>query len=118
MVKNKDRVVSVPELVAELKIPGPFLRKILQVLNKKHIVRSLKGNGGGFTLDMRPEKIFLLDVARIFQGTIKLNECTLSKKRCPLIKACALSSKINNIEKDVIRQLRGISVALLIKQKV
>ncbi|MCX5711437.1 MAG: Rrf2 family transcriptional regulator [Candidatus Omnitrophica bacterium] len=114
IVKNK-KMVSVSDLVRELKIPRPFLRKILQVLNKKGIVRSFKGRGGGFTLGLRPEKIYLLDLLRIFQGPLKLNECTLNKKKCPKISVCPLSSKLNNIEKHVIKELKSITVASLIK---
>jgi len=117
IVKNRRRVVSVPELAGELNIPRPFLRKILQVLNKKGIVRSSKGKGGGFTLGLPPEKIYLLDLLRIFQGALKLNECTLNKKRCPKISNCPLSKKLSAIEKHVLRELKPITIASLIKGK-
>ncbi|MCX5709209.1 MAG: Rrf2 family transcriptional regulator [Candidatus Omnitrophica bacterium] len=114
IVKNK-KTVSVPELVRELNIPRPFLRKILQVLSRKGIVRSFKGKGGGFTLGLPPEKIYLLDLLRIFQGPLKLNECTLNKKRCPKISNCPLSKKLSGIEKQVLRELKPITIASLIK---
>jgi Rrf2 family nitric oxide-sensitive transcriptional repressor len=91
------------------------LRKILQILNKRGIVRSLKGKGGGFTLALKPEKIYLLDMVRIFQGPLKLNECTLNKRKCPLVRSCTLSHRIDRIENHVIRELRPVTVATLIK---
>ena len=54
MAKHKESRVSVKELVKNLKVPRPFLRKILQVLDKKGLLRSYKGKGGGFLLNTRP----------------------------------------------------------------
>ena len=67
MAGTKRQMVSVPDLVKELKVPGPFLRKILQILNKKGVLRSSKGRGGGFMLAGAPKKIFLVDLMEIFQ---------------------------------------------------
>ena len=50
------------------------MRKILQILNKKKMLKSHKGKGGGFELSVNPDKIFLLDLVWIFQGPLKINE--------------------------------------------
>ena len=46
--QRQKRLISASELVANLKIPRPFLRKILQTLNREGILNSYKGKGGGF----------------------------------------------------------------------
>ena len=74
MAKRGEGVISVTELVKSLKIPRPFLRKILQTLNKKGIVRSSKGIGGGFRLAVAPGKIYLVDLIKVFQGPLKDNK--------------------------------------------
>jgi len=108
-------VVAVPELVKALKIPKPFLRKILQVLNKEGVIRSQKGIGGGFLLAKPAGKIFLVDLIRIFQGPIKLNECILQKKICPNIRACPLKKKIASIEQHVTKELNAITIGSLLR---
>jgi len=113
IAKRKDKIVPVPELVAELKIPRPFLRKILQVLNKKRILKSYKGQGGGFLLAVPANRIFLVDLIGIFQGPFRLNECFLKKMACPDTKTCALRKKIDNIERGVITGLKSITLASL-----
>lgn len=115
IAKSREKVVSVCELVTKLKIPRPFLRKILQILNKEQIVRSYKGSGGGFELALSPEKIFLLDLIKIFQGPLKLNECVLKKAPCPSTKVCKLKKKIERIERYVISELEGISLESLLE---
>ena len=42
IIKQKKEVISVNKLINNLKLPRPFLRKILQVLNKKGILNSAK----------------------------------------------------------------------------
>jgi len=112
---HKGKIVSVSELVSESKIPRPFLRKILQALNREKILKSYKGQGGGFSLALPVNKIFLLDLMKIFQGPLKLNECFFKKKVCPNIKICRLRKKISNIEKYLLSQLENFNISDLLK---
>ncbi len=110
---SKKNRVSVGELVKTLKIPMPFLRKLLQILNKKKLLKSYKGQGGGFALAKPHDKILLTDLMKIFQGSLKLNECVFKKQVCPNIKTCKLKKKIDKIEKYVISELKAITLACL-----
>ncbi|KPK98224.1 MAG: hypothetical protein AMJ95_05130 [Omnitrophica WOR_2 bacterium SM23_72] len=112
--QGRDRVVSVSQLVKALKIPKPFLRKLLQVLNKKKILASSKGVGGGFTLARSADKIFLTDLMKIFQGTFKLNECFFKGVPCRNVRTCPLRKKIMRLEGMVRRELESITIASLL----
>ena len=118
IVEQKQEVISADQLVKSLEMPRPFLRKILQTLNKEGLLNSSKGKGGGFALALSPEKITLTGVMKIFQGPIKLNECTFKKKVCPNINDCLLKKKIDEIEKEVIAKLKAITIASIIKKEV
>jgi len=109
------KIVTVSELVKELKIPRPFLRKILQLLNKEGVLKSHRGTGGGFLLTKPANKIFLVDLMEIFQGPFSLNECLFKKIICPDINKCVLRKKINKIEKKVSAELETVSIASLMK---
>lgn len=115
MAKSKEKIVSVSGLVEVLKIPKPFLRKTLQILNGKGILKSYKGLGGGFKLVLPANKIFLLDLIEIFQGPFKLNECFFKKVICSNTKTCILRKKMNAIERYVLSELKSISIASLLK---
>lgn len=115
IARHDEEVVSVAQLVEALHIPKPFLRKLLQCLNKKSILKSYKGQGGGFLLAQPAEKIFLTDLMRIFQGRLQLSECVLRKLVCPHLTTCTLRKKVKIIEKDVFRDLKEITVASLIR---
>ncbi|MEW6101502.1 MAG: Rrf2 family transcriptional regulator [Candidatus Omnitrophota bacterium] len=110
IAKEKKRIVSVTELVKALKIPRPFLRKLLQVLNREGVLRSYKGNKGGFLLARSASNIFLTDLMKIFQGPLELNECIFKKKICPNRGDCILRNKVGSIERRVISELGNIAI--------
>ena len=116
IAEQKEEMVSVSQMVKYLEMPRPFLRKILQILNKEGLLNSYKGKGGGFALALPPEKIFLIDVMKTFQGPIRLNECKFKKSDCPNIKNCLLKIKIGEIEKEVIKKLKLITIASIMKK--
>lgn len=114
IAQSKERTVSVTKLVKELRIPRPFLRKLLQILNKKGVLVSLKGQGGGFRLGLAPEKIFIVDVMEVFQGPLTLNECIFKKRICPDRSSCLLKYKLDGIERKVVSELKAINIASLL----
>ncbi len=118
IAEQKQGVISADQLVKSLEIPRPFLRKILQSLNKEELLNSSKGKGGGFTLALPPEKISLVDVMEIFQGPTRLNECKFKKSDCPYISNCLLKKEIDEIEKEVMVKLKAITIASIIKKEV
>ena len=110
-----DKIVTVAQLVKTLKIPQPFLRKILQVLNNKRLLRSYKGSGGGFRLAKNPENIYLNDLMEIFQGPFRLNECYFKKEVCPNKRSCFLKKKVDEIERSVVSKLCSITIGSILK---
>ena len=114
-IAKQGKVVTVTELVKVLGVPRPFMRKILQRLSKEKILKSYKGQSGGFKLKFLPEKIFIIQIMRIFQGPVGLSECFLKKDICPNKGKCVLRKKILLIENSVLSQLKQINIASLVK---
>ena len=115
---HEKKIISVKDLFKGSKIPRPFLRKILQRLNKKGLLKSYKGKGGGFILAHTPDKINLCALIKIFQGPIKLTEHIFKKGPCPNIKNCNLKKKLDGIEKHIISDLESITISALLKKEV
>lgn len=115
IARAKHRIVPATEIVAKLKIPRPFLRKIMQTLARNGIVESFKGLGGGFKVVKRPADIRLIGLIEIFQGKLELNECFFKKALCPNIKKCLLRKRLDNIEELVLSELSSITMADIIR---
>lgn len=115
IIKQNKKIIPVDDLIKALKMPRPFLRKILQLLNKNGILRSYKGQGGGFKAVVPADKIYLVDLMETFQGALTLNECLFKKRICPNIRVCKLRKRIDNIEKNVLLELKSITIADLLE---
>ena len=113
-ISKHKAVVTVDELVEKLGVPRSFMRKILQQLNKKRILDSFKGQGGGFKLRVLPGKINIFEIMCTFQGQVSLNGCFLKKDICPNRGRCVLRKKIRFIEDNVFKRLKKITIASLI----
>ncbi len=115
IAQHPDTTVPTKQIEQQLGLPRPFLRKILQALQKARVLDSVKGNKGGFILKKNPNKISLADVMTIFQGDLTLCECFLMKDICPRIKTCNIRSKVKAIERTVISELKQITIENLLE---
>jgi len=113
--KDYTRVVSVNELVKRLNMRRAFLRRILQVLSKHGILRSLKGYNGGFMLNIKPDKIHIIDIVNIFRDKTDIIGCLLEKDICPQPDRCLLMRKMKGIESQLNRILKQLTIAKLLK---
>ena len=116
ITQNNPKRMSVSELVNALDIPRPFLRKILQILNREGVLNSFKGKGGGFVLAVPPEKILLTRLIDIFQKPVKLTECIFKEKICSDVGSCPLKKRIDAIEQHVILELGAITIESLLRE--
>ncbi len=109
-------MITVSRLSDELNIPRPFLRKIFQTLNKAGLLKSFKGKGGGFALIEKPGKITVFDLVEIFQGPFQLSDHTFKGDVCSYTELCYLKKKLDDVEKDVVKELKSITIASLVKK--
>lgn len=66
----------------ELRIPLPYLAKILQVLSRKKILHSSKGPHGGFYLLIPAEKLTLMDIIEAIDGGDFFDSCYVTGEKC------------------------------------
>ena len=115
MAQAKGKLVSTAQLEQALSLPRPFMRKVLQRLENAGVVRSAKGNKGGFVLAKDPAAVNIGLLIDILQGGLGFGDCKLNKKPCPQMHACRIRTKLNNIEKHVLGELAAVSVASLLE---
>lgn len=114
LVKKGGRVAS-SEMERNLSLPRPFLRRILQTLQKGGYLHSVKGNEGGFELLKEPEEIHILDLIKVFQDDFELCDCLFKKKICPDRKVCPLRKKLKNIESTIKAEFKAITLKSLME---
>lgn len=115
MFKDKEDIFTTSILAEKLKISKPFVRAILQKLNKEKVVISSKGKGGGFKIALPPEKVSIVSLIEIFQGPVKLDNCLIRKNICPDIKTCSLKKKLKEIGNYINEEFKALTFEKLLK---
>ncbi len=113
--KHPGRVSSV-DLDRDLRLPRPFMRKILQTLQKAGYLDSAKGKNGGFTLAQAPGRIHLTDLIVLFQGPVSMGDCLFRKKLCGCVQTCPLRHEIKGIEAMALARLKAVTIATLMRK--
>lgn len=79
---SKGEMIGIKKISEDLKLPMPFLAKILQQMVKMKILSSSKGPHGGFSLARKPGEIYLIDVVKAIDGEDVFHRCVLHNESC------------------------------------
>lgn len=115
MARDKDILHTTTSLAEKIKISRPFIRGILQELNKESIVVSSKGKGGGFRLAMSPDKISVVLLIKIFDGPIRLDNCLIRNNACPDARTCLLKKKLKELGDYIDAEFESLTLEELLK---
>lgn len=109
---HRDRwPVLVREVAESENIPRPFLSKILHDLNKRGLVSSSKGPGGGYRLSREPSEISLSDVVEAVDGAVDLGQtCVLGLDDCRDDAPCALHDFWKSFRTEYATSIEGLSL--------
>lgn len=77
----------------KLKIPYPYLRRLLTKLSKSGLIVSGQGRGVGFTLAKKPEKIFLADILAAAGEKEQEYSCLFGFDSCLFSEKCIMHDK-------------------------
>lgn len=74
LAKNHGKgLIQIKDLVKRRNIPKNYLEQIFNRLGKHGIVKSVRGNRGGYELGNHPSKITLFDVLVALEGQLELH---------------------------------------------
>ena len=104
------------EISRSQKAHYPFMAKVLQGLNRKGLVKSVKGAGGGFTLAKPPHCLHLMDVLLAVDGDRMLARCLYGFTQCSDSAPCPLHDDWASVRLTIETYLRGHTVAQLARQ--
>ncbi|MFN5476448.1 MAG: RrF2 family transcriptional regulator [Sphingobacteriales bacterium] len=111
--------VLISEIAEQKKIPLKFLENILLQLRKEGILESKKGKGGGYFLNLPPQKIPLARIIRLIHGPIAMLPCVslYFYERCSNCDEnnCGLHDTMIEVRDATLKILEGKTVADLIR---
>ena len=116
----RNNKIGIRQISEDLKLPTPYLAKILQNLVKHRILSSTKGPNGGFSLQRKPESITLLDIVKIIDGEEVLTNCIIHNGSCNSVrksmKPCPVHDDYSKIRTELIKMFKGKNIAEIVKK--
>ena len=101
LARHHGEALTTLAIAEEMQIPSSYLSKVLQFLGRARIVRSQRGQGGGFVLLRDPAAISLLDVMDAVDPIARIERCPLEvEDHC--LELCPLHRRLD----DAIAQVR------------
>jgi len=106
---------SSAEVAKEMDIPYRFLRKLVKRLVEGGLIESRRGKGGGVALAKGPQAISLFDIVKLTGPRgVELSLCTTDPKSCNRSALCTMQREFSNIQVEVDKRLKRVSIADLI----
>jgi Rrf2 family protein len=93
---------NIKQLAVDLKIPAPYLSKIMQDLVPKKLVSSVKGPNGGFYLTPENLNTPLISVVEAIDGLSFFEDCGLGLATCSDESPCPLHKEFK-VARDQLR---------------
>ena len=104
------QVCMLSDIASAVDVPQNFLAKIFQKFSKIGLVKSYRGNKGGFILGRAPEDISLLEVVEAVEGSILPNRCVTGGSHCGRSATCKVHPVWNRVQQQVREMLAGINL--------
>ena len=111
--------LMINEIAESEKIPKRFLESILLELKKNGYLGSKLGKNGGYFLMKDPKTINLLEIVRLFEGSIAMLKCTSEKyyepcEHCKDEETCSIRGTFNDIRTYTFNKLAATSLDMLV----
>ncbi len=111
-------VAYVEEIAMARGIPRAYLSKLLQSLAKKGLLKSYRGQEGGFVLARNAREITLLEIIEAVEGQIYFNECLVRNGLCDREEICPVHDIWKECLNKFIETLGGYSVASVAEREL
>jgi Rrf2 family transcriptional regulator, iron-sulfur cluster assembly transcription factor len=113
---SEGHCVGVKEIAEALKVPGPFLAKLLQQLSRNNLIGSTKGPHGGFCMTPKHLEAPLLHIIECIDGPEVFNSCVLGLPECSGANPCPLHSQALVYKQGLLKILKEKNLLEVVQQ--
>lgn len=110
---NEDIKLSVKEIANEIEAPAAFTGKILQVLNKRRIITSLKGPYGGFFCEKFQLDTPILEIVNAIDGLAVFKECVMGLHQCSDEHPCPMHFEYSKTRASLLKSFKETTIGSL-----
>ncbi|MEW6684655.1 MAG: Rrf2 family transcriptional regulator [Candidatus Edwardsbacteria bacterium] len=110
-------IISLREIGQKQGISEGYLERMMTILVSAGLVRSSRGQHGGFSLARPPKEIRLSRVIQIVEGTIAPVPCLDEPKLCSRVDICVTRDIWETLKKAMLEVLDSITLEDMVKMQ-
>lgn len=110
MSVNENDIYTVIDLFEKLQIPYRYLRKQMNLLSKKGLLRSIQGKQGGYQIARALNEITLMQIIEATDDLKAENMCFFGFHDCPLTNQCAMHEKWGEVRDKTFQILKSTTL--------
>lgn len=112
----QDAFVKVDEIVQECKIPKKYLELLLMTMRQNRLIRTRRGNQGGYQLAQPADQVTLASVIRLMDGALAPTESvsTYFHSNTPIQKEPKILAVFQEIRDYIANKLENLTLKDLI----
>lgn len=114
-IARNEGFVSTSEIADRQKISIKYLEKIMGMLSKAKLVKSMRGTNGGYQLARGKEEISVKDILNATDDNITISTC-LENETCPIADKCDTIGVWNTLNKLINNYLENVTLKDLVDQ--
>jgi FeS assembly SUF system regulator len=111
LATHQGHLHSASDVAAGTRLALPTVQKLLKLLARSDLVRSVRGAEGGYVLARAPASISAVDILDVLEGPLSITECSTSDSRCELEDGCPVGGAWQKINRGIRGALGEITLA-------
>ncbi len=110
MAREPARMFSAACLAEAVELPPSTVRKLLKILTRQGLLRSSRGQQGGYQLARLPGDISLAEIIEAIEGPLGLTECCRPSGNCQLEPQCRIRHQWRGVNRLLYGVLQRVSL--------
>jgi Rrf2 family transcriptional regulator, iron-sulfur cluster assembly transcription factor len=113
MVREEKEHYTSAYIYKKLKVPKKYLQRLLTLLAKKGLIKSMRGKFGGYSLARMADEISLADIVDAVQGFNDEPTCFFGFGQCALKQPCVMHDVWADSQKNLLQILSSTKLSEL-----
>lgn len=107
---------STAEIQNEMRVPRPYLRRIVAELSAAGLIFTFPGPNGGLQLSRPAETIHLRHIWEAIEGPLLISPCLKAPGQCPLDAACPVRGRWGRLQAMILGELEASTLSRLAEE--
>lgn len=115
--RHCDGSIPIKDISRRQEVSARYLENLLAPLRAAGLVRTLRGNRGGYILGKSPSEISLGEIAKVLDGTLAPVPCVDDPQVCHRAPRCVTRRIWCKLHEGIVNCLYGISLADMVEMQ-